>query len=436
MYRKTNLIVSIIVILCILAACAPTDTSSTSTSVSIKTVPADTPTEAIPALLEVGPTRTAEAIPSEETGLDALTTWHTQSPQTPGPNHYQSGQRINLDSVYMTTINDGWGISGANILVTSDGGQTWSDVTPYAGEYDTVYGGFGDSQHAWIVFSEANQIDNNLTIYRTIDGGKTWEFYDRPPVDSGIAGDQTWVEFVVLNNNDLWIMPRSVVAGAGIHYNHELFKTTDGGQSLINLNAETSDDYTGWGFVSPDVGIRTIQTLGAYEAAPPAFDITYDGGTTWTNLELPPPAGNPNLFSEFPYCETYQPVFLSPQSVRMLVGCFDEYMPPKTTSSFLYTSLDGGSSWETTALPQNLDVPNDKLFFFDPLHALLLGKNFYKSDDGGLTWTLIKKVVWDGQFSFNDSQNGWAVAKANGEVALLKTTTGGATWKEIKPTIK
>jgi photosystem II stability/assembly factor-like uncharacterized protein len=75
------------------------------------------------------------------------------------------------------------------------------------------------------------------------------------------------------------------------------------------------------------------------------------------------------------------------------------------------------------------------LVFFDAEEALLLGRDSYRSTDGGRTWSHVKTVNWDGQFSFVDPQRGWAVARANDEVALVKTVNGGGTWTEIKPTI-
>jgi len=59
----------------------------------------------------------------------------------------------------------------------------------------------------------------------------------------------------------------------------------------------------------------------------------------------------------------------------------------------------------------------------------------YLSTSDGRTWSFVRTVNWDGQFSFNDPQYGWAVARSNGEVALVQTIDGAANWTVIKPTV-
>ena len=212
---------------------------------------------------------TEEASPYIEPTPEPLTTWHIQDPLPPGKSHFISGQRINLDSIYMTTVNDGWGISGASVLVTHDGGQTWSEVTPDAGDHDAVYGGFADQQHAWIVFSKDNQIDPDLTIYSTHNGGKSWEYYDRPPVDPGISGEQTWAEFTAIKQGDSMAHGKGCICRGRNPLQPRIIQDNRRRTKLVESYSETSDDYTSWVFASEDVGIRTIATLGAYEAASP-----------------------------------------------------------------------------------------------------------------------------------------------------------------------
>jgi photosystem II stability/assembly factor-like uncharacterized protein len=60
----------------------------------------------------------------------------------------------------------------------------------------------------------------------------------------------------------------------------------------------------------------------------------------------------------------------------------------------------------------------------------------YQNSNGGFgEWTHVKTVAWDGQFSFVDASNGWAVATSGDETALVRTTDGGATWGEVDPRV-
>jgi photosystem II stability/assembly factor-like uncharacterized protein len=245
----------------------------------------------------------------------------------------------------------------------------------------------------------------------------------------------TWAEFAELDAKNVWVMARAVYLGAGTHFNHELFHTADGGQSWTSLDGEISDNYTGMVFADPEFGLRTLQTLGAYGPGAPAYDVTTDGGATWENRELPPPPGVPDLFNQYPYCETYQPVLLSAQSVHMLVGCFDDNTPPQQFTSYLYSSQDGCTTWTTVHLPNKVQASLDRLFYFDATHALLLGRDMYKSADGGQTWAYVQTVNWDAQLSFVDPLHGWATGGAAGQKALVNTIDGGKKWALIKPTI-
>jgi photosystem II stability/assembly factor-like uncharacterized protein len=119
----------------------------------------------------------------------------------------------------------------------------------------------------------------------------------------------------------------------------------------------------------------------------------------------------------------------------MLVGCFDGYDPPHASSSYLYSSEDGGTTWTGTRLPEKVLASQDTLFVLDQDDLLLLGKDIYRSADGGQSWAFVKTVSWQGQFTFVDLQTGWAIARANDQAALVKTSNGGRTWIEVKPVI-
>ena len=63
----------------------------------------------------------------------------------------------------------------------------------------------------------------------------------------------------------------------------------------------------------------------------------------------------------------------------------------------------------------------------------MLGEEIHLTEDGGKTWTKINEIAWQGQFNFIDENHGWAVAKNEDEIALVKTENGGRSWMIVEP---
>lgn len=356
-------------------------------------------------------------------------------PQPAAPPHFRDGEHITLSSIHMLDTSYGWGISGAYILATEDGGRTWREVTPPEqfppDTSSEAFGAFLDPQTAWVIFAADDQISPSASVWHTTNGGQTWT--PSAPLFHQAFGDRMWAEFAVHDARTAWVMIRGMYVGAGTHYSAELFHTEDGGITWNSLDGDVGVDYTGLVFVDTQMGWLTWQTTGAYAAAPPSNARTQDGGITWEAYELPPPVDNPTLFESFEYCEPYQPNLLSSQDVRLLVACFEYGFPPKKFVSYLYVSSDGGENWQTYPLPTSVLASQVTLIFFDTDDGLLLGREMYRTSDGGTTWSRIKKVSWDGQFSFVDSQHGWAIARADDEIALVSTSDGGESWSILDP---
>lgn len=417
----------------------------TFTALACSTFSTATPTLPLPVV--ASPT----ALPSEEPSTPQILSDETAtnlppatvpaaSPQ-PAVARHQPGDPIILDRIKMIDARNGWAISGPDVLFTADGAQTWREVTPPEllpeGVLIQTQGTFLDSKHAWLIFSFDNQIPMNAVVWHTNDSGHTW--VPSAPLEHEAFGDQVWAEFAVLDEMHLWLMVRGVYAGAGIHYVAQFLRSTDGGLTWLPLTGNESFDYnynyTGLDFTDSDHGLVTWQTIGAYAPAPPKYALTFDGAVNWEVHQLPPPVDEPNLFETFEYCEPFQPKMLSDRAIRLLVGCFDFHDPPEEFSSYLYSSEDGGSTWTSVHLPEKVIAGQDTLFFFDANNALLLGRDIYRSMDGGQSWEYVKSVSWDGQFTFVDPQTGWAIARADGQIALVKTSNGGASWIEIEPVI-
>jgi photosystem II stability/assembly factor-like uncharacterized protein len=364
------------------------------------------------------------------------------SPQPAATPHFKVGEAIKITTLHMLSATDGWGLSGPSVLMTRDGGRTWREVTPPELFPDGVeveaFGAFPDVQTAWVIFSLDSKISPEASVWYTSDAGQTWTA--GPALSHTVYGDVVWAEFATFDTSTGWMAIRGAWAGAGSHFNAQLYRTTDGGGTWNLLTAPdtmdiASQDFTGLVFNAKQTGWLTWQFFGAYMSWPASYATTSDGGSTWVSHDLPVPADNPDLYNKYWYCNPYQTNLLSATSVRLLVACSGNDLPD---IGYLYATENGGSTWQTHALPV---VPKmnqgDELIFFDPNHAYLLGQSMYSTTDGGLTWKLITTVAWDhAQFDLITDQVGWAIVSI-GDLpsALVKTSNGGKTWQEIKPVV-
>jgi photosystem II stability/assembly factor-like uncharacterized protein len=413
---------------------------STPLPVSSPTFPAAIAASPTPPPIDESPAPQAFA-EDESTSLPAVTESAPPASPQPAVARHHPGDVIVPDRVVMIDALNGWAISGADVLFTADGTRTWREATPPesfpAGTQARAQGAFLDSRHAWIVFSFDNQIPPEAVVWSTKDGGYTWT--PGAPLEHQAFGEQVWAEFAASDEAHVWVLVRGVYLGAGTHYAGQLLRSADGSLHWVpSVGNETFDynyDYTGLVFADPEYGLVTWETIGAYAPSPPAYAVTSDGGVHWDVRELPPPGDSPDLFQTSEYCEPFQPQMFSRTSIRMLVGCFDFYDPPQVFSSYLYSSEDAGATWMITRLPEKVRASQSTLLFFDRDHGLLLGRDIYRSTDGGQNWQYVKSVNWDAQFTFVDPQTGWAVAHADNQTAFVKTSNGGISWIEIKPVI-
>jgi hypothetical protein len=231
-------------------------------------------------------------------------------------------------------------------------------------------------------------------------------------------------------------MLRGVYVGAGTHFAMQLLHSTDSGLTWVSLpGADIGVDYTSLTFANTETGWMGWQSLGAYYGGPPEYGVTADGGRTWQAGSLPPPAEAPGLFEEYVYSEPYRIRLLSPDSVRLLVGAFGNQSQSGEFAGYLYSSDDRGATWSIFPLPSEVFPEDYDLIFFDAQNALLLGRDSYRSADGGASWQHVSTVYWDGQYSFVDPQHGWAVVHMDEEYALVRSVDGGESWQIIPAVI-
>jgi photosystem II stability/assembly factor-like uncharacterized protein len=131
-------------------------------------------------------------------------------------------------SVAYRTVASGARVSTSIGLFLYEGGR-WRNVTPPTLRADGVNAidgvAFLDRRHGWVAAYNCATV--NVSLYRTSDGGRSWQSLGRP-TDHSCGGGPTFLSFV--DETHGWMEPVSPNGPAG-----ELLGTSDGGQTWTHL---------------------------------------------------------------------------------------------------------------------------------------------------------------------------------------------------------
>ncbi|HEX9028681.1 MAG TPA: hypothetical protein VF823_05855, partial [Anaerolineales bacterium] len=327
-----------------------------------------------------------------------------------------------LTSLHMLDENQGWGLTAQNVLRTSDGGVSWTDVTP-PGFGGPAYpqGFFLDAQTAWIVGANGQDFYSGL-LYHTLDAGKTWTSGKVPFSGASLDFLDTKVGWALFASD----------CGAG-SCGGSLFHTTDGGltwSELLKINQDSnanpkaiplSGDKSGIAFADPNHG-----WVGGTE---PVDDYTYlfatqDGGSTWQPVALKLPAGSsPAQVMVDP------PHFFSPKDGLLPIHIFSG----NRSLELFYVTQDAGITW-TPSTPTDISG----VYAFISIKDIWVwdGQTMQVTTDGGKTWATVTPNVnlsqTITQLDFVTKDLGWVITMdADGKGRLLKTQDGGRTWAPL-----
>ncbi len=276
-----------------------------------------------------------------------------------------------LRSVYFISQDTGWACGyGEEIIKTVDGGHTWEIVSTYSYLKDDIH--FFDNEHG-IILSESRVLITN-------DGGITWSSYQ--------TDMSTYVNSFSFYGS----------TGFASGYHGVLFKTTDYGE-----NWEESGSHR-YGEVEKMFFKDTLNGWGKYPSGSRLLR-TNDGGLTWTPVDI----GASLVLAD--YCFP-----------TVSTGYAVEH------HNMLYKTTDAGETWQSS----NIGIPG----YFNVIYFLNENKGFIggddglliKTTDGGESWSTvdISDYGWFRDMQFFDDENGWLL---NHSGNIYKTTDGGNSWQ-------
>jgi photosystem II stability/assembly factor-like uncharacterized protein len=164
--------------------------------------------------------------------------------------------------------------------------------------------------------------------------------------------------------------------------------------------------------------------LAAAGASEPTVYSTVDGGASWEPHALPRPAGADLAIESF--------VSLLP-GVGVIAFYSEQGVPPNW---FAYTSIDGGTTWRSVTPPG--DAPPWSVTFQDTSHWWVASQfTVWESSDAGQSWKSVYQQLdnWVFQPQFVDVKHGWAdlfISRSEEHPSGLATTSdGGLHWTQV-----
>ena len=207
-----------------------------------------------------------------------------------------------------------------------------------------------DENHAWVVFTDRQLVasDDHPLVWSTSDGGETWTASS--PLDTDVFYEPTAMEQTIWFVDPMhgWLMENLHDAGMQRRYIN-LYRTLDGGLTWERIVDPYSGELQAAGknalaFADGQNGIATFEQ-GPYVRV--YITWTADGGRTWAFQELP--EFSPGALDEN-YCDSRDPHYFNPNSLIFGVRCrtFDDWEGGIYT---LYRTEDAGTTWMTYPYP-------------------------------------------------------------------------------------
>ncbi|MBE2190143.1 MAG: hypothetical protein IAE98_11810, partial [Candidatus Kapabacteria bacterium] len=280
-----------------------------------------------------------------------------------------------LDIYFLDSLN-GWIASWYAIYRTYDGGLTWQILNDKLRWFEILH--FNDDKNGWCI--------RDRKLYNTSDGGINWTEIESPA---------RLYDFYSVSNNHIYVKTYD-----------DWFSSYDGGKNWDTL--KISNTYNG------DIRKIAFRNNANGYAIDDNLNTTSDGGKSWVKVinEIIPGVQHMKMFSD---------------NLGFLISW----------DNLLYSTTNGGESWtqrssKTDFYPRTFGGDFKSLHAFDEnnIWAFNWSNELGFSSNGGASWTMnnefknvfspiLKKI------QFINSTHGWIVGSLG---TLINTTDGGKKW--------
>jgi photosystem II stability/assembly factor-like uncharacterized protein len=258
-------------------------------------------------------------------------------------------------------------------------------------------------------------------ILKTTDSGSSWQIKNDTTDDCGFRS----VEFLDDGNTGI---------AAGFGQTGKIFRTTDAGETWINISFSISDSATDG--PKQICGLSHFENsfygVGWWGAKRARFYVSHDAGQTWTTR-----------FLDSSLATCLVDVHFISKDTGFVAGGVKDQVPMYSFESVILKTTDGGQSWTKVFSDTVLRGRVWKLQFlsrrlaFGAIEPLFDNDTVVglRSNDGGNNWVFMpagrdtaRGFVGTQGIGFIDSLHGWIGGYYSG---LWETSNGGGSWTKI-----
>lgn len=269
------------------------------------------------------------------------------------------------------------GGSKGTVIKTANSGATWQVQTvPNADSLDFRDVHAFDNKVA-ILMSAGEGEKGKARIYKTTNGGKTWEIVF-----------QTQEKGVFLDGIDFWDTKNGIAFGDPVNGKFYILLTHDGGNTWQRVGAEKLPDVQigEAAFAASGTSIVTFGKSSAWIGTGGGkvgrTFFTHDKGQTWQVSETLLIAGKSAGIFGLRFWD---------KNVGIAVG--GDYIQTKDTSPNVNSTQDGGKTWQTSATTQPAGL-KEAVAVYKKKILIAVGDGTCYSTDFGKSWTKIDDGIF------------------------------------------